>query len=1321
MEERDQIRKKANRHFYIKAALIILLIILGALLLGASLRQIQIQAAFSKQTRNSELALNEAVEILSGNADDATDLAKIYHDSNQDMTDDLCRLLTGGVFESLMQANVQNRAEVFDDMVERSGADYVFILKENGQVFLASAPELYGKDLIQLGLMTQENLEKLMKGTLLEDGTVDVVLQNNYYCYSSWMSYGSDNYILVIGVDASDLDNQVGLLRDQSKVLRGILIGNDGFLFAVDLEKESFLFFENDGVILTGRSIHEAGLSPAALQNGYHGVETICGVRYYCVTMGFGSTTISAVAEMGKILEHNKAVLFASMLGFFLVMLLCFSYAIIVRNDFVRNAVETKKRYIPGWKDVKIVFDVSIFRKVFPLMLVGVVLIFVISFYTQTLLEISEGIEKSSVALEGMSFRYQDNQKNREIIEEDYSSRFLSKAEVIAYLLEEDPSILNEPTVRRYTIFDENSERQYLLDDEGNPLRSVSVSSGLKELCEANDLKSIYVFNEDGRTIATSSDAWFFVISHNPEDQSYEFLQILEGKSDTVVQELQVSDLGIPGKFIGVAFNYYTTLDEAGNTVYISRSDYQRSDEREAVSRKITPHRSLLQIELEANLSDRLLASSNTGLIFASDVLEGGAVMLFDSAPEHFCIYSPYEENIGKTAEELGVSRKAFSVGNYYGFTELNGISSFLCCRYDNGQYIATAIPKNSMYQSRTGIAFKTALSSLILIVFLTCAVTLTTEEEEQLYSTMSDEQAEKGFNSAMFSIILPSGRRTSTKKAAARWDNARIPWNEQSPEQKLLFLVGIMFGILLLYMSITILGARSFFSEGSVVLYILNGAWDRGINIFALSDCILLLVFTALVVALFRIFVRTVTSLLGTKSETIGHLLISFVRYGGAIGAIFYCLYLIGMDASGLLASAGVFSLIIGLGAQSLIKDIIAGIFIVFEGEFRVGDIVTIADYRGTVMDIGLRTTKVLGIDGNIKIFNNSEISGVLNMTKEASFAICKISIEYGQDINYVEAVLQRDLPALREKDPRILDGPNYVGVSALGESGVELMVLCRCNEKDVKSVGRYMNREILQIFYDNSITVPFRNVTISGLEVEERKTMADYREPEKNTLNGPEGKKVKSESITVTESGEGIHNALRMTERLGRERDLSRKNTLQLRLLAEELFGMLRGIAGNVNSTYWTETNGKNCELHLSTRLPMTREMREQLLSVSTSGKNEAANGFIGNIRDLIYKNLLPSASSQVTAATELEAAEWASPYQEYTSAESYEWSMNEYLNNIENRRASDEATEGEWDEMEKSVVEKLADEIKISMKGSRVEIVAYKSLTEDGNRTE
>ena len=84
----------------------------------------------------------------------------------------------------------------------------------------------------------------------------------------------------------------------------------------------------------------------------------------------------------------------------------------------------------------------------------------------------------------------------------------------------------------------------------------------------------------------------------------------------------------------------------------------------------------------------------------------------------------------------------------------------------------------------------------------------------------------------------------------------------------------------------------------------------------------------------------------------------------------------------------AGVLALIIGLGSQSLVADILAGIFIVFEGEFQVGDIVIIDGWRGEVKEIGIRTTKLVDVGGNIKIVNNSEIKTIINQTQELSLA---------------------------------------------------------------------------------------------------------------------------------------------------------------------------------------------------------------------------------------------------------------------------------------------------------------------------------------------
>ena len=117
-------------------------------------------------------------------------------------------------------------------------------------------------------------------------------------------------------------------------------------------------------------------------------------------------------------------------------------------------------------------------------------------------------------------------------------------------------------------------------------------------------------------------------------------------------------------------------------------------------------------------------------------------------------------------------------------------------------------------------------------------------------------------------------------------------------------------------------------------------------------------------------------------RAVTIVKLLESFIKWVIAIVAIMMVLHAWGVDTATLLASAGILTLIIGLGAESLVADILSGIFMVFEGEFQVGDIVIINDWRGTVQEIGIRTTKIVDAGGNINIVNNSEITMVINQT---------------------------------------------------------------------------------------------------------------------------------------------------------------------------------------------------------------------------------------------------------------------------------------------------------------------------------------------------
>lgn len=219
-------------------------------------------------------------------------------------------------------------------------------------------------------------------------------------------------------------------------------------------------------------------------------------------------------------------------------------------------------------------------------------------------------------------------------------------------------------------------------------------------------------------------------------------------------------------------------------------------------------------------------------------------------------------------------------------------------------------------------------------------------------------------------------------------------------------------------------------------------------------------------------------------KGQTVAKLLESIIKYVIAIIAIIVCLGFFIEDTSSLITGVSMLTLVVGLGAQSLISDVVAGIFIVFEGDYQVGDVVVIDGWRGKVNEIGLRTTKIEDAGGNIQIINNSKISKIINNSSQLSLAICDVGIEYGESIERVENILKDALPHMKEKFPAIVEGPFYKGVEALADSAVIIKILAKCSEDDKFQLQRDLNREIKIIFDKNNVGIPFPQITISKFQ---------------------------------------------------------------------------------------------------------------------------------------------------------------------------------------------------------------------------------------------
>lgn len=179
-------------------------------------------------------------------------------------------------------------------------------------------------------------------------------------------------------------------------------------------------------------------------------------------------------------------------------------------------------------------------------------------------------------------------------------------------------------------------------------------------------------------------------------------------------------------------------------------------------------------------------------------------------------------------------------------------------------------------------------------------------------------------------------------------------------------------------------------------------------------------------------------------------------------------------IDVKALLAGAGIVGLAIGFGAQSLVKDIITGFFIIFEDQFSVGDQVRIGTYEGVVEEIGLRTTKIKGFTGEVNIIPNGSIVDVTNFSINNSKAIVDVSIAYQGDINRAEKVILELIEKLPEQYEDIVGVPELLGVQNIQAAEVTIRVVAETLPTKHHAIARILRKEIKNVLDENGIESP-------------------------------------------------------------------------------------------------------------------------------------------------------------------------------------------------------------------------------------------------------
>lgn len=215
-------------------------------------------------------------------------------------------------------------------------------------------------------------------------------------------------------------------------------------------------------------------------------------------------------------------------------------------------------------------------------------------------------------------------------------------------------------------------------------------------------------------------------------------------------------------------------------------------------------------------------------------------------------------------------------------------------------------------------------------------------------------------------------------------------------------------------------------------------------------------------------------------RTGTLATVFSSLVKYVAVIIAFCWILSIIGVNVSTIFASVGILALILGFGAESLVADLVTGVFILFENQYNVGDIIEIDGFRGKVKEIGIRTLSLEDTGGNIKIINNSDLKNIINRSNQRSVAVCDVGISYNVDLEKFDKVLDKILADIKSKHDIFIDRVECVGVESLANSCVVLRIIADVNEENIFKGKRILNKELKIAFDKAGISIPYPQLDV-------------------------------------------------------------------------------------------------------------------------------------------------------------------------------------------------------------------------------------------------
>ena len=215
-------------------------------------------------------------------------------------------------------------------------------------------------------------------------------------------------------------------------------------------------------------------------------------------------------------------------------------------------------------------------------------------------------------------------------------------------------------------------------------------------------------------------------------------------------------------------------------------------------------------------------------------------------------------------------------------------------------------------------------------------------------------------------------------------------------------------------------------------------------------------------------------------RIDTVEGLILNVVKYLIMILTVLAVLASFGVDVTSLLTGLGIGAAVVGLALQDLVKDIIAGISIVSEGKYEVGDLIEVDGFKGRVVYLGLKTTRIKNYRGQIRIISNRTINTVTNYSLNDSLAEVVFHVAYKENAEKVEKLLEKVKKNLDGKFEEMTGEIKYYGSSDFSDNGVKYRITCPCKPYQHFKVQRELRKEVKRIFDEEKIEIPVLQVKL-------------------------------------------------------------------------------------------------------------------------------------------------------------------------------------------------------------------------------------------------